>query len=75
MSNMPSLWTCGKCRWVSKQFLCPKCQAPPSRSARDAYGDSAYRYAKTQRPWFDHAMAELATRLKREIELSQPRAK
>jgi len=60
------------CEWIfekkdaSKHGGCPKCEWP-SYGARDVYGDRAYRYAITQKPWFEKKMADYSYTLYKEI--------
>ncbi len=59
MSKKASLRCCGSCMWIYKgaDRTCPQCQWA-SYGARYVFGDKAYRYAKTQRPWFEWQMAQ-----------------
>lgn len=69
MSLKANLRTCALCEWIFKitdnQF-CPKCGFG-SYGARYAYGDRAYYYAKTQKPWKDRKIAEYEIVLDKEI--------
>lgn len=62
------LRTCGSCEWIysdtpkSKETGCPKCGFA-SYGARSVYGNRAYKYAKTQKPWFDKKMSDYAVKL------------
>lgn len=64
------LRTCASCEWVFKAKngnpTCPKCQFG-SYGARYVYGDKAYIYAKTQKPWKDKKMFEYEMKLNQEI--------
>ncbi len=48
------LRVCASCEWIFKavnnNWHCPKCGFG-SYGARYVYGESAYQYAKTQKPW------------------------
>lgn len=52
------LRVCASCEWIFRldeettQNGCPKCQFG-HYGARYVYGDKAYQYAVTQKPWFD----------------------
>ena len=67
------LRVCASCEWVFKDERhpemggCPKCGFA-HYGARYVYGDKAYRYAKTQQPWFDNKMSRYAYTLRCEIE-------
>ena len=71
-----NLRVCMSCEWIylkedsrneeGEDCGCPKCNWP-SYGARFVYGDKAYRYAITQKPWFDKKMADLACKLHSEI--------
>jgi hypothetical protein len=79
------LRVCCSCEWIFKAYKpedddpmfedgelstnCPKCTWP-SYSARYVYGNKAYRYAETQKPWFDRKMSSYALQLRKEIEES-----
>jgi hypothetical protein len=64
-----ALRICMSCEWIYKGIDgCPKCQMP-SYGARFVYGDRAYKYAKSQKPWFDRKMAEYAGKLYEEMEM------
>ena len=72
------LRVCGSCEWIyhikdaGKEGGCPKCGFA-SYGARFVYGDKAYRYAETQKPWFDRRMADHASKLHAEIRASRPK--
>ena len=67
------LRVCASCEWLFKDTRhpetggCPKCGFA-HYGARFVYGDKAYTYAKTQRPWFDKKLAEYSFQLRREVE-------
>ena len=71
------LRVCASCEWVFSDKRhpetggCPKCGFA-HYGARYVYGNKAYRYATTQRPWFDKQMADLAVKLRREIAAEKP---
>lgn len=72
------LRVCASCEWIftdDQQYPehggCPKC-AFAHYGARYVYGNKAYRYAKTQQPWFDRKMGDYAVKLHKEIEAAQP---
>lgn len=67
------LRVCASCEWVFRKSEqkdpdegCPQCHFG-HYSARYVYGDSAYRYSKTQKPWKDKKMAEFELLLNRTI--------
>lgn len=61
------LRVCASCEWIFNTGVgCPKCQFG-SYGAHSVYGNNAYRYAKTQKPWFDRKMADYAFKLLQEI--------
>lgn len=61
------LRVCASCEWIFNTGVgCPKCQFG-SYGAHSVYGNNAYRYAKTQKPWFDRKMADYAFKLIQEI--------
>ena len=61
------LRVCASCEWIfNTRVECPKCQFG-SYGAHYVYGNNAYRYAKTQKPWFDRKMADYAFKLIQEI--------
>ena len=69
--HLAILRTCAHCEWIFKMEnncpLCPKCGFSPY-GARYAYGDKAYRYAKSQKPWKDRKMNDFEMKLDKEIE-------
>lgn len=73
-----SLRVCASCEWIyhtkdaGKEGGCPKCGFA-SYGARFVYGDKAYRYAESQKPWFDRRMADHAAKLHAEIAASMPK--
>lgn len=67
MKKPASLRVCASCEWVFTGGVeCPKCQFG-SYGAHWVYGRAAYRYQRTQKPWFDKQMAKRANELTREI--------
>lgn len=61
------LRVCASCEWIFNTGVgCPKCQFG-SYGAHYVYGNNAYRYAKTQKPWFDRKMADYSFKLIQEI--------
>ncbi len=57
------LRVCASCEWVFKGGVgCPKCHFG-SYGAHYVYGNAAYRYAKTQKPWLENKMAKLEIEL------------
>ena len=46
---------------------CPKCGFA-HYGARFVYGDAAYRYAKSQKPWLERRIAEYSYKLRKEID-------
>jgi hypothetical protein len=49
------LRVCARCEWIYKTTTISECAACgfASYGARWVFGDKAYRYAKTQKPWKD----------------------
>jgi hypothetical protein len=79
VSKRAKLRVCASCEWIFKldgpdYQGCPKCQFG-HYSARHVYGDNAYRYAKTQKPWYDKKMANYAVKLSLEIKEAQTKQK
>lgn len=66
------LRVCASCEWIYKinniedDRGCPKCGFA-TYGARFVYGDKAYRYAKTQKPWLDRKLSDYETKLRQEI--------
>jgi hypothetical protein len=63
------LRVCASCEWVFKLDNgngCPKCGFA-HYGARYVYGDKAYRYAVTQKAWFDKKLWQFANDLREEI--------
>lgn len=61
------LRVCASCEWIFTGGVgCPKCQFG-SYGAHYVYGDAAYRYAKSQKPWFDRKVADYSVKLLQEI--------
>lgn len=62
------LRVCASCEWIfTDGVACPKCQFG-SYGARYVYGNKAYRYAKSQKPWFDRKVADYSVKLLQEID-------
>lgn len=79
MSQKAKLRVCASCEWIftadnqHPEFGgCPKCGFA-HYGARYVYGDKAYTYAKTQKPWFDRKMADYAVKLHQEVEAAAPK--
>jgi hypothetical protein len=72
MSKRAILRVCASCELIFVRGAahpdggCPKCQFG-HYAARRVYGGRAYRYAITQKPWFDKQMAKRAIELQKEI--------
>jgi hypothetical protein len=61
------LRVCASCEWIFKgKGGCLKCHFG-TYGARFVYGDKAYRYAVTQKPWFDKKIADYSATLFGEI--------
>jgi hypothetical protein len=63
------LRVCASCEWIFRRTEyeeCPKCGFA-HYGARFVYGDKAYRYLVTQKPWFDKKMEVYASGLRQEI--------
>ena len=63
------LRTCASCEWIfhsDKHDDCPKCGFA-HYSARYVYGNACYRYAKTQKPWYDRKISDYGQKLCKEI--------
>lgn len=62
---------CAHCEWIFRAKnngpVCPKCQFG-SYGARYVYGDKAYTYARTQKPWKDKKMFSYEMKLNKEIQ-------
>lgn len=70
MKKIAKLRACASCEWVfSGGVECPKCHFG-SYGAYYLYGRRAYRYAKTQQPWFDRKVEQFMVTLRREIDAS-----
>jgi hypothetical protein len=68
------LRVCASCEWIfhiEDADMCPKCGFG-HYGARYVYGKKAYRYAITQKPWFDRKMGTYASKLYEEIKNSKP---
>jgi hypothetical protein len=73
MRKQARLFCCMHCEWIYKgdPGECPKC-GWPSYSAHYVYGERAYRYAKTQKPWKDKKMASYEFQLNKIIQGQLP---
>lgn len=65
------LRVCASCEWVFKinplkDEGCPKCGFA-HYGARYVYGDKAYRFLRTQTPWFNKKIAIYRDKLRKEI--------
>lgn len=61
------LRVCASCEWIFKEGVeCPKCQFG-SYGAHYVYGRNAYRYALSQKPWYDKKLASYSFKLIQEI--------
>lgn len=59
---------CASCEWIYKGYHdCPRCGFA-SYGARYVYGNQAYEYAKTQKPWIDRKVEAYARSLRLQIE-------
>lgn len=73
MKKLAALRVCASCEWVFKLPApegCPKCLFG-HYGARYVYGNRAYRYARTQEPWYRKKMDAYSDALAREIQLTQ----
>jgi hypothetical protein len=73
MKRLAILRVCASCEWIFKLPApegCPKCQFG-HYGARYVYGNRAYVYARTQKPWYEKKMANYAIQLLREIDRSK----
>lgn len=62
-----SLRVCASCQWIfTGGAECPKC-AFGSYGARFVFGAKAYRFKRTQKPWFDQKLLSYAHALRQEI--------
>jgi predicted nucleic acid-binding Zn-ribbon protein len=72
-SKKAKLRVCASCEWIFKEKRhpdtggCPKCGFA-HYGARFVYGDKAYKYAKTQKPWMEKKLQERQSELQLEIE-------
>lgn len=60
---------CARCMWIftwEPGTPCPECPqcAFGHYGARHVFGDKAYRYAKTQQPWYDRQMEKHSEKLR-----------
>lgn len=61
------LRVCASCEWIFKGGVeCPQCQFG-SYGAYNVYGRNAYRYAVSQKPWYDRKMASYSFKLLKSI--------
>jgi predicted nucleic acid-binding Zn-ribbon protein len=69
------LRVCASCEWVFRKTEdtelngCPKCGFA-HYGAHFVYGDAAYRYVDTQKPWLDRKITEYTLKLYKEIDES-----
>lgn len=57
------LRVCTSCEWIYQGYTdCPQC-GWGSYGARFVYGNLAYKYAKTQKPWLDKKVARYTSML------------
>lgn len=74
LTKIPELRTCASCEWVFKAKdndpTCPMCGFG-SYGARYVYGNKAYRYSKTQKPWKDKKMQKYEWELNSLIRVKQ----
>ena len=71
------LRVCASCEWVFRKAVCtdcPKCGFA-SYGARFVYGDKAYSYERTQRPWKDKKLCNFEMALDKEIRASPTKKK
>lgn len=67
------LRVCASCEWIfiedekTKEIGCPKCGFG-HYGAKFVYGNRAYRYQRTQKPWIDKKLSEYTFKLMKEIE-------
>jgi hypothetical protein len=72
MKRQAKLRVCASCEWIfiidenTEENGCPKCGFG-HYGARFAYGNIAYRYQTTQKPWFDKKITEYTFKLMKEI--------
>lgn len=67
MRPIAKLRVCARCEWIfSGGIGCPKCNFG-SYGAYSVYGNAAYRYAKTQKLWYERKLADYAVELYAEI--------
>lgn len=66
MMKLAALRVCASCEWIFKMthtVECPRCGFG-TYGAHFVYGNNAYRYAKTQKPWFNKQMSKAAESLR-----------
>lgn len=71
MGKVIKLRVCASCEWVfdydTHKYTCPKCQFG-SYGAHYVYGNKAYTYKHTQKPWLDKKLFQYECKLLKEIE-------
>jgi ribosomal protein L32 len=66
-----TLRVCASCEWIFRHHAaCPKCGFA-HYGARWVYGDAAYRYEHTQKPWREKKLTNYAVQLDKEIRESK----
>ncbi len=69
---LKKLGVCASCEWIytcnDELTDCPQCGFG-SYGARFVYGNIAYKYAKTQQPWFDKKVSEYKITLNNQIRI------
>jgi len=67
----PKLRCCASCQWIFRNGVeCPKCGFG-SYGARYVFGDAAYRYEISQKPWFEAKLASYSSSLYAQIRENQ----
>ena len=74
MNTKSKLFVCASCEWIFKKVDpeyngCPKCNFA-YYGAHFVYGNKAYRYFATQKPWKDRKIADYAYELEKEVKSS-----
>lgn len=77
--KIANLRVCASCEWIfpfneKRDAGCPRCFFP-SYGAHYVYGDRAYRYAKSQKPWYDKQMSKKSYELQGIIQKSTTTSK
>ena len=63
MRKHAALRVCASCEWIFKEGVeCPQCHFG-SYGAYFVYGRNAYRYAISQKPWYESRMAQYSIEL------------